>query len=91
MIKAKALTDGNGNHGGWVIACPACGYWHLFDSRWTFNGNEEAPTFRPSMLVNGMGDVKRCHSFVTDGKIEFLSDCDHGLANTTVDLPGVEA
>jgi hypothetical protein len=29
----------------------------------------------------------RCHSFVTDGKIQFLSDCSHALAGQTVDLP----
>ncbi len=28
-----------------------------------------------------------CHSFVTDGRIQFLSDCTHALANQTVDLP----
>lgn len=28
-----------------------------------------------------------CHSFVTDGKIQFLADCTHGLANQTVDIP----
>lgn len=30
---------------------------------------------------------KRCHSFVTDGRIQFLSDCTHGLAGQTVPLP----
>lgn len=29
----------------------------------------------------------RCHSFVRDGKIEFLGDCSHGLAGQTVPLP----
>jgi hypothetical protein len=29
----------------------------------------------------------RCHSYVTDGRIQFLSDCTHGLAGQTVDLP----
>jgi len=29
----------------------------------------------------------RCHSFVTDGKIQFLSDCTHELAGQTVDIP----
>lgn len=29
----------------------------------------------------------QCHSFVRDGKIEFLSDCSHALAGKTVDLP----
>ena len=28
-----------------------------------------------------------CHSFVTDGRIQFLSDCTHALAGKTVDLP----
>lgn len=27
-----------------------------------------------------------CHSFVIDGKIQFLSDCTHSLANQTVDM-----
>jgi Family of unknown function (DUF6527) len=29
-----------------------------------------------------------CHSFVTDGRIQFLADCTHVLAGQTVDLPG---
>jgi len=29
----------------------------------------------------------RCHSFVRDGRIEFLSDCTHALKGQTVDLP----
>lgn len=28
-----------------------------------------------------------CHSFVTDGRIQFLADCTHELAGQTVDLP----
>ena len=32
-----------------------------------------------------------CHSFVRDGRIEFLSDCTHSLAGQTVDLPVLEA
>lgn len=28
-----------------------------------------------------------CHSFVTDGRIQFLSDCTHSLAGQTVDVP----
>ena len=28
-----------------------------------------------------------CHSFVTHGRILFLSDCTHSLAGQTVDLP----
>ncbi|MDP2369319.1 DUF6527 family protein [Rhodoferax sp.] len=28
-----------------------------------------------------------CHSYVTDGRIQFLGDCTHALAGQTVDLP----
>jgi hypothetical protein len=28
-----------------------------------------------------------CHSFVTDGQIQFLSDCTHALAGQTVPIP----
>lgn len=30
-----------------------------------------------------------CHSFVTDGRIQFLGDCTHALAGQTVELPEV--
>lgn len=32
-----------------------------------------------------------CHSFVTDGRIQYLSDCTHALAGQTVDLPDFPA
>lgn len=85
--KAMRLDDQSGELGGWLIHCPACGYGHLFDKRWTFNGDVERPTFRASMLVYAHGDRPRCHSFVTDGRIEYLSDCTHAMAGQTVDLP----
>lgn len=28
-----------------------------------------------------------CHTFVTDGRIQFLGDCTHALVGQTVDLP----
>lgn len=31
-----------------------------------------------------------CHSFVTDGRIQFLSDCTHALAGQTVELPEID-
>lgn len=34
------------------------------------------------------GEHTVCHSFVTDGRIQFLGDCTHALAGQTVDLPG---
>lgn len=28
-----------------------------------------------------------CHSFVVDGRIQFLGDCTHELVDKTVDIP----
>jgi hypothetical protein len=62
---------------------------HAFDARWTFNGDFENPTFKPS-LITGDRIGKRCHSFVTDGKIQYQNDCHHSLAGKTVDIPDWE-
>jgi hypothetical protein len=52
---------------------------------WSFNGNMDKPTFSPSLVYP---DKKpRCHLFLTDGRIQYLSDCGHALAGQTVDLP----
>lgn len=96
MPKVMEMRDQSGQHHGWLIHCPACEYGHLFDKRWTFNGDLEKPTFRASMLVyegfwpDGERSRHRCHSFVTDGKIQFLSDCTHAMAGQTVNLPEVD-
>lgn len=39
-----------------------------------------------------VGSTFVCHSFVNDGRIQFLGDCTHRYANQTLDLPeiGVE-
>jgi hypothetical protein len=91
MSKVKELMNQDGQHGAWDIYCPACKFDHLFDDRWTFNGDMDRPTFSPSMLVHETpwaGGVKpRCHSFVRDGKIQYLSDSGHVLAGQTVELP----
>jgi hypothetical protein len=34
-------------------------------------------------------DCVVCHSFVTDGWIQFLRDCTHGLAGQMVELPDI--
>lgn len=74
--------------------CPGCDDFHTIRvGTWTFNGDLERPTFSPSVLVRY--DVSPpnqhlsivCHSFVTDGQIQFLGDCTHALAGQTVDLP----
>ena len=58
---------------------------------WDWNGSLESPTLSPSVLVT-FGRYPRpdlpqtCHCFVRDGKIEFLSDCEHELAGKTVEM-----
>jgi hypothetical protein len=65
--------------------CPACGYAHWFNEvRWTWNRDVEKPTVSPSILSIG---TYRCHSFVRDGQIEFLNDCDHKLHGQTTEIP----
>lgn len=100
--------------------CPGCEEAHQIviegQNAWGFNGNGDAPTFTPSVLMTSghyvsfhkPGDpcwcqyeerfgqaapfkCKRCHSFVRDGRIQFLGDCSHALANQTVDLPDFPA
>jgi hypothetical protein len=77
--------------------CPGCKRSHAFtvgppkrgpeDPRWEFNGDFDKPTFKPSLLCNKDYPESRCHSFVTDGKIEFLGDCWHELKGQTVEVP----
>lgn len=81
----------------WEIDCPGCKYGHPFhvggsrpNERWTFNGDLDAPTFAPSLLVNKDRPEGRCHSFVKKGNIQFLNDCFHDLKGQTVPLPDVE-
>lgn len=58
--------------------------------KWGFNKNLDRPTFTPSLLCRwsyGPENVKKvCHSFITDGRIQFLPDCTHELKGQTVDL-----
>jgi hypothetical protein len=58
--------------------CLGCDEPHGLTSGWAFNGDDNAPTFTPSVLVTGFSRhsvERRCHSFVTAGRIQYLSDC----------------
>lgn len=71
---------------------------------WRWNNSMEIPTFEPSLSVTcgpwkdespapanyGPDGILRCHSFVREGRIQFLSDCTHALAGQTMELPAVE-
>ena len=82
------------------IRCPGCGEIKSLPlggpEGWTFNGDLDRPTLSPSVLVEAAvttdGKVlqPRCHSFIRDGRIEFLSDCTHALVGQVVDLPPLD-
>ena len=58
--------------------------------RWDFNLNFDRPTLTPSVKVTAPPLNFCCHSFITDGKIQYLSDCTHKYAGKTVDLAEIE-
>lgn len=111
-LRGLLRTIEGGDLGFW---CPGCDEMHVLSPGWKFNGNYDAPTFTPSVLVTSgcktpqhkPGDscwctwnaeavaaglepsafaCSRCHSFVTDGRIQFLTDSTHKLAGQTVPL-----
>jgi hypothetical protein len=93
-MNAKIHRMGDDGRGNTLYAfhCPGCHYGHHISvPRWTWNGSLDSPTVMPSLLVNGSDAASRCHSFVKDGRIQFLSDCFHSLAGQTVDLPDWDA
>jgi len=76
---------------GLAYYCPGCGHVHVIyygegsGPRWTWDGNESAPTFGPSIRTSipagPYGDKDEmvpertlCHHFVVNGKIQFLDD-----------------
>jgi len=83
MISAKLRTAVD----AYLFYCPGCQEYHQVprDGRWQFNGNLDSPTFTPS-IVTGASLGRTCHIFITDGRIHYLGDCHHSLANTIVDM-----
>lgn len=79
--------------------CPGCGYGHAVTvngeknsqgASWSWNGSMDKPTFTPSINCNSDSPPNQCHSFVADGRIQFLPDCFHDLKGQTVDIPDWE-
>lgn len=77
--------------------CPSCEKLHGLDEGWGFNGDWHNATFTPSYLTwndpnpaakpGRFRDGWRCHSYIKNGHIEFLSDCTHAHANETMLIP----
>lgn len=94
---SKVLEEADGML---FFECPGCSMLHGVNIErqgipaWTWNGNNEKPTFSPSIKVTGKWGLdqveKVCHSFVTNGEIQFLNDCTHELAGKTVSMVELE-
>lgn len=102
QVSSKLRYWEGGGKFGYSFFCPGCDKPHSINTNpggWGFDGNTESPTFTPSVLVTHDAKpdaseefkewrtARACHSFVTAGRIQFLGDCTHALANQTVDLP----
>lgn len=98
-MKLKPWSWHDGRPFGWAHWCPGCKEVHSFavhtpqvnGAQWTFDGNEEKPTFNPSMLIqdyerDGTTVKDVCHYFLHEGMIKFLGDCTHELKGQTVPL-----
>ena len=67
--------------------CPGCETHHrIKKGPWDYNGDPVKPTFHPSVMVT-YGDSKKCHFFVSDGRIMYLTDTFHMYRGHTIDLP----
>lgn len=93
-------TDGRDLGDVLYVWCPGCDSLHGpcvrkgVDERpvWTWNGDLDAPGVEPSILVTLSWNhpdtgpqERRCHSFLRDGRWQFLTDSTHDLAGKTVD------
>jgi hypothetical protein len=84
--KIRDINTSDGEVGGYLFYCPGCKEVHMYSKgRWDFNGDYERPTFKPSLLYPSK--PIRCHIFMTDGMIQYLSDCGHELAGKTIECP----
>lgn len=81
--------------------CPACEEMHVFTlhnsngPQWKWDGNADAPTLTPSMLIRWGKKVDPscedeggiCHYILTAGIINFCGDSTHALSGQNVPLP----
>ncbi len=97
LIKIWGIHGDMWTHAHWCPACAerhdiACDKPQVNGARWTYDGNEDKPSFEPSINIKvgpekKGGTVEICHYFLRKGQIEFLADCTHSMAGKTVDLP----
>jgi hypothetical protein len=81
------------HHTQYFYMCKGCGHEHCFalkseGGHHNFNMDLENPTVSPS-LVQNFTPGKMCHSFIKNGKIQYLNDCYHKLKGQTIELPQI--
>lgn len=72
-LVSEVLLKTDQGYGHWCVACKKL---HIFDQRWTFNDNLDAPTFFPSMKTVTKWEHTEviCHYFLTNGVQIFCDD-----------------
>lgn len=89
------VYEADKEQGWYLFHCPGCQTAHSFwvnnseYPSWVFNGDLEKPTISPSHRVSDNKGTF-CHSFITNGNIQFLNDSKHKLKGQTVQLPDFE-
>lgn len=93
----KTVVDHGVEYKALVFVCPGCLLFrgaglHMlpvspidFKPFWSWNNDLDFPTLSPSILSKIGTDV--CHSFLTNGVFEFLTDCTHSLSGQKVVIP----
>jgi len=96
IVKAIAREGYDTQH---YFFCPACKEIHCWWPSWTFNGDIEKPTVRPSIKVTWPANPQAeerfkewrteriCHSMITDGQIFYYKDSTHGKGGETMPIP----
>lgn len=94
MKKLETVVNIDKSVYGYAVYCPGCNQVHVIATSghiaWTFNNDMEKPAFQPSLMVNrdlSNPTAPRCHSYITEGKFQYLDDCTHALANQTIEIP----
>lgn len=93
LKKLKYIDEESGElwHHQFLYWCEGCDYEHAFSPEiHQFNGDINNPTISPSLLLSNPQQHRICHSFIKEGKIQYLPDCWHHLAGQTIELPDVD-
>lgn len=79
--------------------CPGCRVVHTvpvnspgqIGNAWDYRCENGRPSLAPSLKHSGytVHGPCECHYFITNGTIQYLSDCNHKYAGQTIELPDI--